>query len=159
MTPAQAADGVVIAAQETQATVQPRAVRSRLIELPALDFALRAVIRCKGEAASLTLSVADTFRTLGRDALAEKRATDLVLSIPGRQLALAASSRFCVVGDDESADELLVPGLATAHASLQCDGDGQRSAHFASAPLQVRISCAREPVERQEPSADAVDDR
>lgn len=158
ITPAVADDGIVIAAQEAEATVEPHEARSRLIALPVLDFALRAVMRCKGEATSLTLSVADTFMTLGRDTLAKKRATDLVLRVPGQQVALAASSRFCIADDSESTDELLVPGLVTAHASLQCERDGAHSAHFASAPLQVRISCVREAEEPQE-SSEASDSR
>lgn len=158
MTPVQADDGIVIASREAHSTVQPREIRSGRIDLPVLEFALRAVLRCAGEATSLTLSVADTFMTLDRDSLADKRATDLVLSVPGRQVALAASSRFCIADDDESTNELLVPGLVTAHASLQCEKDGERSAHFASAPLQVRISCARAQEEPQE-SSGASDDR
>ncbi|MCG8371413.1 MAG: hypothetical protein MJA32_12980 [Proteobacteria bacterium] len=151
-------DGIVVAAREAHSTVRPRDDGSRPIDLPVLEFALRAVMRCAGEATSLTLSVADTFTTLDRDRLAGKRATDLILSVPGRQVALAASSRFCVADDEESANELLVPALATAHASLQCEQDGERSVHFASAPLQARIRCARSQEEVQE-SSDAPGDR
>ena len=158
VTPVHAGDGIVIAAREAHSTVRPRQNGSRPIDLPVLEFALRAVMRCTGKATSLTLSVADTFTTLDRDRLAGKRATDLVLSVPGRQVALAASGRFCVADDEASANELLVPGLVTAHASLQCEKDGERSAHFASAPLQVRIGCARSREEPQEPS-DAPGDR
>ncbi len=147
--PANADGQVIVAAQETAAIVEPRAASLKLVNLPALEFALRAAIRCKGDAISLTLSVADTFKTLGRDELAGKRAAEATLTVPARQLALAASSRFCIDEDEEAVDELLVPGLATVHASLQCARDGAMSAHFASAPLQVRLNCARRPEEPQ----------
>jgi hypothetical protein len=151
VSPSPARADIIVAAQEIEVTVTPRAARLRLVNLPALELGLRAAIRCNGDAVSLTLSVADTFRTLARDELAGKRSAEVVLTVPAAQLALAASSGFCIAGDDESADELLVPGFATAHASLRCEDAGARSMHFASAPLKVRILCAREPVEPQEP--------
>ncbi len=147
--PAHADGQVVVAAQETSAIVTPRTADLKLVDLPALEFALRAAIRCKGEKVSLTLSVADTFKTLGADELADKRAAEATLTVPAGQLALAASSQFCISGDEDSSDELLVPGLATAHASLQCARDGATSVHYASAPLQVRLNCVRPPDDAQ----------
>lgn len=145
--PVQADGDIVVAARETQAVVAPRSPRLRLVNLPALEFALRAAIKCKGEPVSVTLSVSDTFRTLTGDDLDTERAAETILRVPARQLALAASSRFCITDDPESADELLVRGFATVHASLRCLADDSTSAHFASAPLQVRLKCAREPEE------------
>ena len=160
VSPSPARSDIVVAAQETRATVTPRAAGLRLVNLPALEFGLRAAIRCKGKAVSLTLSVADTFRTLGQVELAGKRAAEVTLTVPARQLALAASSQFCIAGDDESTDELLVPGFATAHASLQCENaGGTRSMNFASAPLKVRIHCAREPDASQVPADSSPADR
>lgn len=147
--PAHADGRIVVAAQETSAIVEPREASLKLVNLPALEFALRAAIRCKGDMVSLTLSVADTFKTLGADDLAGKRAAEATLTVPARQLALAASSQFCISGDEPSSDELLVPGLATAHASLHCARDGATSVHYASAPLQVRLICVRPPDDPQ----------
>ena len=141
-----------MAAQETQAAVAPAAADRRLVDLPRLEFALRAAIRCKGRPVSLTFSVADTFVTVAAAELEKQRAVESVLTVPPGQLALAASSRFCIDEDGESIDELLVPGFATAHASLQCEHGEKRSMHFASAPLQVRLNCARAPDAPQESS-------
>ena len=149
------ADGtIVVAAQETVAVVKPRSPGLKLVNLPRLEFALRAAIQCKGAAVSVTLSVADTFETIGKDDLEGQRAAVAILSVPPRQLALAASSRFCIAGDPESANELLVDGFTTAHASLRCSADDQTSAHFASAPLKVRLMCERDEEEAQAPSSD-----
>ena len=150
------ADGaIVVAAQETRAAVTPRSARLKLVNLPRLEFALRAAIQCKGEPVSVTLSVADTHRTIDGKALDSEQTAETTLRVPSRQLALAASSRFCIADDPESSDELLVSGFATAHASLRCKADEETSAHFASTPLQVRLSCEREPVETQAPSDDS----
>ena len=136
---------IVVAAQETGAEVTPQHAQVRLIKLPSLTFQLRAAIHCEGEPVSVTLSVADTFSTRDRDQLAGQRATEASLTVPARQLAMAASSRFCIEDDHDSEDELLIPGFATAHASLQCETETGVTVHYASAPLSVRLSCARDP--------------
>lgn len=150
--PAAASGDIVVAAQETTVVVAPSAARTKLVSLPPLKFGLRAAFRCKGEPVSVTLSIADTFETLQQDQLAGLRAAEAALTLPPRQLALAASSRFCRADDPDTADELLVPGLVTAHASLRCSDDAGDSVHFASAPLQVRLICDRQPDEAQAPS-------
>lgn len=139
------AGDIVVAAQETEAIVAPRAAHLELVNLPTLEFGLRAAFQCRGEPVSVTLSVADTFVSLGREQLAGRRAVEATLAVPARQLALAASSRFCIDEQPGSANELLVPGLATAHASLVCENDRGAAIESASAPLSVRIVCAREP--------------
>ncbi len=151
-----AGESVVIAAQETEATLVPRAPNMQLVDLPAMEFGLRATIKCSGTAESLTLSVADSHVTLDTDALADQGSAEVALTVPARQIALAASGNFCLKDDGDAGrgDELLVPGVATAHASLRCSNEGRTSVHFASAPLQVRLHCARTEDEDQEPSPD-----
>jgi len=145
---------IVIAAQETEAVVAPREKNLRLISLPALTFSIRAAIRCQGEPTSLTLSIADTHRTLSKDELAGQRATEASLTVPAQQLALAATSRFCIYGDTETDNELLVPGITTAQASLICASDTSTSVYYASTPLQISLSCDRGPEKTQEPSSE-----
>ena len=135
---------VIVAAQEAEASVVPRSSGLKLVNLPTLSFALRAAIKCTGEAESLTLSVADTFTTLGKDEISGRRSAETAMTVPASQLTLAAGSDFCLSDDPTSADELTVSGLATAHASLRCTDEGAASVHFASAPLQVRLLCVRE---------------
>lgn len=149
-----AGESVVVAAKETEAAVAPRAANLRLINLPTLEFGLRAAIKCTGKAESLTLSVADTHTTLGEDAIADERFAETALTVPARQLTLAASSNFCLKDDAASEDELLVPSLATLHASLRCRNEGGVTVYFASAPLQVRLRCSRPSTEDQDSSSD-----
>lgn len=136
---------IVVAAQEAEATVAPRSVRARIVDLPPLTFKLRAAIRCEGDPVSVTLSVADTFVTRGRDELDGQRATEASLTVPAQQLVLTSSRLFCTDDEDESADELFAAGFATAHASLRCEDESSVSALYASAPLNVKLSCARLP--------------
>jgi hypothetical protein len=157
--PAAADNTIVIAAQEVATTVAPRPARARVISLPPLTFKLRAAIRCAGEPVSVTLSVADTFVTKGRDELEGRRATEASLTVPPSQLTMAASRRFCTKGEHASGDELFAPGFATAHASLRCEDESGVSVHYASAPLNVRLHCSREADDGevdQESSSDAA---
>ena len=152
--PAVGDSNVVIAAQETEAIVTPRAKNLRLINLPALVFSLRAAVRCQGEPTSLTLSIADTYRTLGKEDLVGQRAAEVSLTVPAQQVALAATSRFCIEGDTETSDELLVPGITPAQASLVCASDANTSVHYASTPLQINLTCDRDPEKTQEPASE-----
>jgi len=152
--PANGDSSVVIAAQETEVIVAPRAKSLRLINLPAITFSLRTAIRCQGEPTSLTLSISDTHRTLGKDELLGQRAAEVSLTVPAQQLALAATSRFCIDGDAETSDELLVPGITTAQASLVCASDTNTSVHYASTPLQISLTCDRGQEKTQEPSSE-----
>ena len=145
--PAIADSMIVVAAQEVEATVAPRPARARVVNLPPLTFKLRAAIRCAGEPVSVTLSVADTFVTRKGDELAGQRATEASLTVPSRQLAMASSRNFCIEDGNESEDELFAPGFATAHASLRCETEAGFSVLYASAPLNVRLNCARQPDE------------
>ena len=65
-----------------------------------------------------------------------------------------ARFRFCIDGDTETSDELLVPGITTAQASLVCASDTNTSVHYASTPLQISLTCDRGPEETQEPSSE-----
>ena len=152
--PLYADSDIIVAAQETQVNVVPRTAALRLVNLPAIDFGLRAALRCSGNPVSLTLSISDTFKTLDAASLDGQRAVETNLIVPARQIALAASRQFCIAGDGDSANELLVPGLVTAHASLRCEKNGASTAHYASAPLLLRLVCERPPAE-PEPAQEA----
>ena len=154
VSPATAGGNIVIAAQETDVTVAPRLESLRLVNLPALTFYLRAAIRCKGDPVSVTLSVADTYRTLHKDEIEGQRAAEATLTVPARQLALAATSSFCVKDNPATSDELMVPGLTTAQASLLCASEAGTSMHYASVPLKIRLICDRGSEITQEPPSE-----
>lgn len=133
---------IVVTAKEAEAVVKPRLAQTPLIDLPPLTFHLRAAILCTGSPTSVTVSVADTFQTLNHEQLEGQRAAEATLTVPGRQLKLAASRHFCIKDDEETGDEILIPGFATAHASLQCESDAGVTVHYASAPLSLSLRCA-----------------
>ena len=144
VSPAFANGTIVVAAQEVEASIAPRPARARVVSLPPLTFELRAAIRCAGNPVSVTLSVADTFVTREGDELEGRRAIEASLTVPPRQLTLASGRQFCIENVNESENELFAPGFATAHASLRCENETGLSVLYASAPLNVRLSCARQ---------------
>lgn len=149
------ADGILsMRALEISAVVQPRPAQQALISLPNLDFAVELSWQCSEAQPSVTLSVADTLHILDEDALNGTQPATVTISVPGRQLKLAAHPSFCVADDPESARELQVTGLATAHASLRCTGDSGPSVVFASAPLPVTLACTQTPEVDQVSSTD-----
>lgn len=111
--------------------------------MPALDFEIRATLRCEGRPVSLTLSVADVYLSFGPDSLGDEGRLEATIRVPPDQLALViAGSSFCLGDTAQTGETLLVPGVATAQASLQCASeDGGNSMHFASAPLPLRLTC------------------
>jgi len=152
---ASAEDRLFLAAQETEALIEPREAQQRLAKLPELTFDLRVAIECPGETESLTLSIADTFKTLGKEDLGAHRSAETSLRVPASQLTLGTGENFCIRDDaKQAADELVVPGFLTAFASLRCAGQEGPSMHFASAPLQVRLKCERGLGESQDSSSD-----
>lgn len=148
-------DRIVLVAQETEAVIEPREAQQRVAELPEFTFDLRVAIVCAAGTESLTLSVADTFKTLNKEDIGTSRSAETSLRVPARQLTLGTGKNFCTTGGaEETSDELVVPGLLTAFASLRCTGPEGPSMHYASAPLKVRLICARGPSETQDSSSD-----
>lgn len=149
------ADGTLsLHPRETRATVEPRAAQHALINLPTLEFVVELTWRCRDELQSVTLSVADTLQALGAEVLEGEQPARTTIRVPSQQLKLAAHPSFCVADAPQTADELYIPGLATAHASLRCNGDDGPSVVFASVPLPVTLACERPPARAQEASTD-----
>ena len=149
------ADGTLsLQPTETRVTVAPRAAQHSLISLPTLEFVVELTWRCRDDLQSVTLSVADTLQALGAEVLQGEQPAKTTIRVPSQQLKLAAHPSFCVADEPQTANELHIPGLATAHASLRCSGDDGPSVVFASVPLPVTLACARSPAPAQEASTD-----
>ena len=150
--PALGDSSLAVKPTETQATVAPRPAQQTLINLPTLEFVVELTWRCREELQSMTLSVADTLQALGAETLAAEQPALTTIRVPSRQLKLAAHPSFCVADDPQTTNELHIPGLATAHASLRCDGESGPSVVFASVPLPVTLTCERPPAAAQDAS-------
>ena len=135
-----------ISASTPTVTLTPRA-GGRFIDLPAMAFEFSLQPECPPDLqpASLTLSVADTRRSLrANDLLAESLAS-VTLEVPAGQLAPVATAGFCHAdGTDETSSESLILTIRdtlSAQASLRCAGDGAEKIAYVSQALNVTIVC------------------
>lgn len=145
--PSPAADSARLEARADAVSVPVtrRAGDTRHIALPALEFNLTIDAACPAGARpqSLSVSVADTRRTLAAEQIASR--VETTLSLPRRQSALVRIGDFCRRGEPPGAAEsLLLPDVFTARLSLRCSANERQSIVYASLPLDIKLECAAE---------------
>ena len=135
----------------------------RFVELPALEYRFEVEAACTGSRTprSLSISVADSRVALAGAALEGETVRELVLTVPGRQLAPIALDDFCVAapaaGEElpegyEAASAftaasapprlLTVPAVVSAQASLVCGDEAGSRIRYVTKPLAVTLACA-----------------
>ncbi|HSM30549.1 MAG TPA: hypothetical protein VK854_07585 [Woeseiaceae bacterium] len=115
-----------------------------LVNMPELEFRLSISPHCarNGQPESLSITIADTQRTLRREALQSATSIEVSMRVSANQLAPFAMRGFCVDPASEGRSMLLRAPLA-AQASLRCTRDEQQSIVFAAEPLDIRVDCLR----------------
>ncbi|MDJ0906081.1 MAG: hypothetical protein QNI96_08695 [Woeseiaceae bacterium] len=128
------------------APVQPLAEGRRLVRLPALEFEFGIEARCGPEQAvrSISISVADTRKTLESDDIPEVSIVSTAVTLPARQLAPVAVDGFCPESQ-VAGSSLLLRDAVTAQVSLRCTGEDGDSITYASQPLDVTLVCEIDP--------------
>lgn len=125
--------------------VKRLAAGNEYIALPALEFKLTVDAACPdgSSVASLTISVADTRRTVnGKDI---SGAVETTLSLPRRQSARLRIEDFCRQDDERKVSEsLLVTDVFTARLSLRCAENERQSIVYTTLPLDVELECEAE---------------
>ena len=113
-----------------------------LVNLPDLEFPLSISPHCAegGQPESLSITIADTQRTLRREDLQSAASIDVSMRVSANQLAPFALRGFCVDPTSEGRSMLLTAALA-AQVSLRCTRDEQQSIVFAAEPLDIRVDC------------------
>ena len=154
-----AADAALtLRANETSAQLVPREQGPQQVSLPLLEFSLLASFACPSDAdaESVTFSIADTHKRFGPNEISDNASLDVRVSVPANQIAPVMIADFCIDNgtDDGPGDEktLLVPGVATAQASLRCRSENESFLYFASAVLPLRLHCV--PDANQDASTD-----
>ena len=132
--------------QATPAIVQVKALAEgrKLIRLPTLEFrfTIQAVCAIDTEAQSISISVADTRKTISGNDIATISDMPIDFSIPARQLSPVAVDGFCPRADDGNRlAKLLVRDAVTAHLSLRCAGKGGEAITYKSHALDVMLQC------------------
>ena len=115
-----------------------------LVNLPPLEFRLSISPHCAegGRPESLSITIADTQKTLSGEDLPSKTPIDVSMRVSASQLAPFALREFCVDPAAEGQSLLLTAALA-AQVSLRCTRGEQQSIVFAAEPLDIRVDCIR----------------
>jgi hypothetical protein len=124
--------------------VKPLAEGRKLIRLPTLEFrfTIQAVCAINTEAKSISISIADTRKTISGDDIATVSDMPIVFSVPARQVSPVAVDGFCPLADDrDRLAELLVRSAVTVHLSLRCSGEKGQAITYASHALDVMLQC------------------
>lgn len=141
-------------AEPALVSIRPLPVGRKLVRLPSLDYEIRVSAQCGGAhlAESISISIADTRKTLMADELEES--TELVtrITIPARQVAPLPVDGFCSA-NNTAQRELLVHDAVTAHLSLRCTSHEGESITYATRPLAVALRCE---TDDQEDSASSI---
>lgn len=139
---------IAIEAAPAVAAIEPLPAGRSPLRLPALDFELEIHASCGPDrvATAVSISAADTRRTLVGEQVQTDSLIAATLRLPAPQLSPVAVDDFCrAPSADVGAREMLIRGAATAHVSLRCAGDTGESISYASKPLDVTLVCDERP--------------
>lgn len=145
---------LTVQALEAVAQISPHAAGQRQIYAPKLSFSLQTRFACRGNAVPILLSIGIADTLYRHVPAAGERSLLATVEIPARQIAPINIGDFCVAGHDGVGDELLLPGVATAHVSLRCDVSSPPVVQVSSVPLPLRLRCT--PAEGQDIPGSAV---
>ena len=121
-----------------------------LVNLPPLEFRLSISPHCAegGRPESLSITIADTQKTLRGEELQSETSLDLSMRVSASQLAPFALQEFCVDPAAEGESLMLTAALA-AQVSLRCARAEKQSIVFAAEPLDIRVDCIRSAAEAE----------
>lgn len=152
--------GIEISADVPTVTVTPRRAGRLALRLPSLTYTLTFTAYCEEnwQPASVSISIADSRKSLDAEQLELAAVLALKLRVPSNQIAPVRIERFCIrddqkdlqaddTGDNKepaSADEntVIISAALSAQASLLCATDSEQSITYITKPLDVMLECS-----------------
>jgi hypothetical protein len=147
-------DSLHVQTEPAVAVLPVQTAGRNLVHLPDIEFRLGVSTYCarSGRPESLSITVADTQRTLRTEELQASKTVDVAMRVPANQIAPLALREFCI--DTASAGEsVLITTALALQASLRCSRGDDQSIVFAAEALDIRVVCigptaaATEPVD------------
>ena len=116
-----------------------------LVRLPDIGFRVGITTHCanNGQPESLSITIADTQRTLGAAELQAANTIDVDMLVPANQIAPLALQGFCVDTAAEGESVLIASALADDQTMV-----------FAAEPLDIRLDCVLSADSTTEPAED-----
>ena len=138
-------DRLIVRTDPAVTSVVSLSTKRKLLRLPDLEFPVRIVARCGSgrEPESISISIADTRVSFGRDAMSADAVLETSISVSSRQVAPIAVDGFCSAGNNPS-KPLLLPTALTLQISLRCVRDDRQSIAFRARALDVLVNCKQE---------------
>jgi hypothetical protein len=152
--------GIEISADVPTVTVTPRRAGRFGLRLPTLTYTLTLTAYCEENwrPASVSISIADSRKSLDAEQLEQATVLDLQLQVPSNQIAPVRIERFCIEDDQKEfqpgdtgdnkelagADEntVIISAALSAQASLLCATDSEQSITYITKPLDVMLECS-----------------
>ena len=138
---------IIVNARPADVRIGSLAPETRLILLPALEYTLTIEPQCAPDmqAESISISIADTRKTIRGIELDEQPVLETTIRIPRKQVGPLAVDDFC--RSDQSGTtpaSVRVADVFTAQLSLSCVGEEARTIVYVSEPLDVNLQCHRD---------------
>lgn len=150
---------IEIASSTPSVILAPRTY-GRFVRLPSLEIEFNLRMSCPADMQpqSVTLSVADTRKSITVDEISTRQIPTITLHVPGKQIAPIAAADFCRTGEDGlpvfEGQELMFTDALTAHASLRCSADSDDSITYVSHAVDVKIRCEEDDAETLQADSD-----
>lgn len=132
---------LVVEVPPAAASIQPLPA-GRLLRLPTLEFEFAIHASCGPDqaVASVSISVADTRKTLSGAEFEDAAVVNTTIGLPARQISPIVVDDFCPDTQGENSN-LLIRGAVTAQVSLRCASADGDSITYASQSLDVTLVC------------------
>lgn len=121
--------------------VDKRSAGRDFMRLPSLDYWLELDANCPAnlEARTISLSVADTRKSLAANVTVGEEKISVPIRIPAAQIGPIAVDGFCVAAD--APETLRIPAVLSVQASLLCANEDTSRMIYTSKSLDVTLSC------------------
>lgn len=121
------------------------------LTLPALQYEFDVSARCAAglQPDGMSLSVADTRKSITRSDILVDSATSTLLDVPAAQIGPVAVADFCTVPDDNATtahepEILEILSVLSAQFSLLCSSETGKQMTYVSKSLDVTLQCDRQ---------------
>jgi hypothetical protein len=121
-----------------------RSAGRNFMRLPSLDFRFEMEAYCSADLVpmAMSLSIADTRKSLTAEDISAESITSVTLRIPAPQIGPVAVDDFCIETDESNEKaSLTLSSVLSAQASLLCGNDADSWMIYASKSLDVTLLC------------------